>query len=117
MLSVSPTSRGKYVVGEAAHCIQGLPLTPVNYEEALRLLGDRFGNKKLIISKHMDALLDLGKVSSSNMVKDLRSLFDKIMVNIRALKAFGIASEQFGPMLSPVIMKMLPNDSWKSVVG
>lgn len=99
-----------YVFGEAANCIQGLPLTSGNYFESLRLLENRFGNKKLIISKHMDALLDLGKINSSSMVKELRSLYDKIMVNIRALKAYGITSEQFGPMLSPVIMKMLPND-------
>ena len=99
-----------YLLGEAANCIQGLPLTASNYLEALRLLGNRFGNKKLIISKHMMALLDLERVTSSHAVKDLRALYDKIMVNIRALQAYGVTSEQFGPMLSPVLMKMLPND-------
>ena len=56
-------------------------------------------------------MLDLARVQSSTSVKELRySLFDKITVNIRALRALGISSEQFGLMLSPVIMKTLPED-------
>ena len=55
-------------------------------------------------------------VSSASYIKDLRAVFDKIVVNIRALNALGISSDQFGPMLSPVVMKMLPNDL-KSVDG
>ena len=99
-----------YLFGEAASCIQGLPLTASNYQEALRLLEDRFGNRTLIIAKHMNALLDLERVESSTMVKELRNLLDKIVVNIRALNAYGISSQQFGPMLAPVLMKVLPND-------
>ena len=99
-----------YVFGEAASCIQGLPLTPGNYFQAIKLLEDRFGNKQLIVSKHMNALLDLPAVVSASHIKELRSVFDKIVVNIRALNALGITSEQFGPMLSPVVMKMLPNN-------
>ncbi len=99
-----------YLFGEAASCIQGLPLTSGNYFEAMKLLEDRFGNKQLIVSKHMGTLIDLPRVESSKQIKELRSTYDKIVVNIRALKAFDVASEQFGPMLSPVIMKMLPDD-------
>ena len=33
-----------YVFGEAASCIQGLPLTSGNYFQAIKLLEDRFGN-------------------------------------------------------------------------
>ena len=51
-----------YLTGEAARCIEGFTLTAANYSKALDLLKDRFGNKKLIISKHMDALLGLEKV-------------------------------------------------------
>ena len=80
------------------------------YSKALDLLKDRFGNKKLIISKHMDALLGLEKVRSATSVKELRTLYDIIMVNIRALTAYDITSEQFGPMLSPVILQKLPSD-------
>ena len=99
-----------YITGDAARCIEGLNLTDANYDAALRLLKDRFGNQKLIISRHMSALLDLEKVKSSSKIKELRAMYDKVMVNIRALRAFGITSDHFGPMLSPIILKVLPAD-------
>ena len=99
-----------YLFGEAARCIEGLTLSEVNYNEAITLLKNRFGNRKLVISRHMDALLDLERINSSTMVKELRALFDKVMVNIRALRAYEITPEQFGPMLAPVILKKLPAD-------
>ena len=98
-----------YLTGEAARCIEGFTLTAANYSKALDLLKDRFGNKKLIISKHMDALLGLEKVRSATSVKELRTLYI-IMVNIYALTAYDITLEQFGPMLSPVILQKLPSD-------
>ena len=58
----------------------------------------------------MDALLGLEKVRSATSVKELRTLYDIIMVKIRALTAYDITSEQFGPMLSPVILQKLPSD-------
>ena len=58
-----------YLFGEAARCIEGLTLFDVNYKEAITLLKHRFGNKKLVISRHMDALLDLVRIDSSTMVK------------------------------------------------
>ena len=99
-----------YLSAEASRCIEGLALTAANYDEALTLLKDRFGNKKLIISRHMDALLGLEQIRSSALVKELRALYDKIMVNIRALKSYEITPEQFGPMLAPVILHKLPMD-------
>ena len=99
-----------YLHGDAKRCIQGLSLTEANYKEAVELLKKRFGNKRLIISRHMEALLELDKVTSSAMIKELRGLYDKIMVNIRALKAYKITPEQFGPVLAPVILKKLPTD-------
>ena len=63
----------------------------------MELLRKRFGNKRLIISRHLEALLELDKVTSSAMIKELRGLYDKIMVNISVLKAYEITPEQFGP--------------------
>ena len=43
----------------AADAISGLSLSSANYDEAVTILRKRFGNKKLIIAKHMDALCNL----------------------------------------------------------
>ena len=99
-----------YLTNEASRCIEGLAVTAANYHEARRLLKDRFGNRNLIISKHMDALLSLEPVKSTNSIGSLRLLYDKIMMNVRALKSFDISSNQFGPMLTPVILQKLPSN-------
>ena len=46
----------------AKEFIAGLTLTSVNYKEAVRVLQDRFGKKERIISRHMEALLNLNAV-------------------------------------------------------
>ena len=61
------------------------------------MLQDRFGNKQLIISKHMSTLLGLDKVNYSYHVKELRVLYDKITVNITGLLSY-IDSKEFSPM-------------------
>ena len=38
--------------GPALNSIIGLPLTELNYKEAIDILTDRFGNKQIIISSH-----------------------------------------------------------------
>ena len=56
------------VEGPAAAAIKGLSLTSENYNSARKILKDRYGNKQLIISSHMDNLLKLPVVSSINDV-------------------------------------------------
>ena len=43
----------------ASEAISGLTLTSANYEEAIATLKRRFGNKQLIVNRHMDLLLNL----------------------------------------------------------
>ena len=39
----------------AAETIEGLQLTNANYDEAIKILKDRFGNQQIIINSHMEA--------------------------------------------------------------
>ena len=61
------------VEGPATAAIKGLSLTSENYNSARKILEDRYGNKQLIISSHMDSLLKLPVVSSVNDVKGIGS--------------------------------------------
>ena len=45
------------VEAPVAATIKGLPLTSENYNSARKILEERYGNKQLIISSHMDNLL------------------------------------------------------------
>ena len=54
----------------ALEAIAGLSLSSANYEHAIEFLHKRFGNKQLIISKHMDALMHMEHISSDRHLKD-----------------------------------------------
>ena len=62
----------------AYEAIAGLTLSSANYREAIEILRKRFGTKQLIISKHMDTLLNVDAVSSDQHLKDLCRLYDKL---------------------------------------
>ena len=48
-----------------------LSITASNYEEAIAFLKDTFGNKQMIINKHLKGLLNKAPVTSKNDLKGL----------------------------------------------
>ena len=79
----------------------------MNYDEAVTILQKRFGNKKLIITKHMDALWNQEAVRSVNNLKSLRHLFDTVQAHVRGLRALGVPSTSYGELLTSVLMNKL----------
>ena len=96
--------------GDAAAVISGLSLTSSNYDEALKLLRDRYANKQVLIFSHIDQLLNLPTVTSSTDTSRLRDLYDQIEKNVRCLKNLDISSIHYGPILLQIIMKKIPDD-------
>ena len=96
--------------GKAAMAISGLELSNENYKEAVSLLSDRFGSKQVVITHHMDTLLQIVPVKIGTDVKQLRAIYDKIEVNVRGLQSLGIKPDQYGCLLVPVIMSKVPED-------
>ena len=94
----------------AADTIRGLPLTGVNYKEAVDLLQSRYSNKQVIVSSHMETLLQLPKVNTSEELKKLRLVFDKTESVIRSLQGIGITPEMYGTFLTPILMSKISND-------
>lgn len=96
--------------GVAAATISGLPLTAENYEEAVKLLKSRYGNKQVLISAHIDELLHLPVVNSVSDIKKLREVYDCIEVNVRSLKGLDVPIENYGPILVSIVMSKVPTD-------
>ena len=94
----------------AYDAIAGLTLSAANYREAVKILKKRFGNKQMIISKHMETLLGAEAVSSDTHLKDLRRLYDTTESHIRSLKLLGVEATSYGAMLSSVLLAKLPPD-------
>lgn len=95
--------------GVAARSIQGLSLTAANYDSAVEILHERFGKTQQIITCHMDELLKL-PACTSERPSSLRYVYDKISVHTRGLASLGVASEQYGSLLIPIIMDKLPSE-------
>ena len=56
-----------YLGGIALQSIEGFPLSNENYDQAFALLKERYGNKQLIISTHMNNLIKLEGVNSCSV--------------------------------------------------
>lgn len=99
-----------FLGGVAERAIQGLSSTDENYENAVQVLRERFGRRDLVINAHMNKLLNMQPVSRSSDVGMLRKLYDACEVQIRSLAALGVASDTYGNLLCPVLMKLVPSD-------
>ena len=98
------------LVGTAAETISGLPLSGSNYNYAVDLLRKQLGSKQVIISKHIEMLMQLPKLNNSRDLKQLRQLLDKTEAATRSLQEIGVSSETFGTFLTPVIMAKIPQE-------
>ena len=94
----------------AREAVSGLALTAANYHKAIDTLKKRFGCKQQIVNKHMDALLQVEAIVSSQNTRALRRLFDDISCHVRSLKSLGIESDSYGNLLCPVLLNKIPAD-------
>ena len=92
----------------ASDAISGLTLTSANYEEAIGVLKKRFGNRQLIVNRHMDLLLNLDAVTLQHDLRGLRKLYDVVESNVRGVRALGVQSSSYGGLLTPVLISKLP---------
>ena len=74
----------------AFDAVAGLTHSAVNYEQAIQILYKMFGNKQVIVSKHMDNLLNMTIIPSDRNLKELRQLYDHTEAHVRSLKSLEI---------------------------
>lgn len=93
----------------AAEAVAGLALTAANYTEAINILQKWFGDRQLIIGKHMETLLNLEPVTTYNE-RHLGQMYDKVESHVRAFKALGILLESYGSLLTSTLLNKVPAD-------
>ena len=59
----------RYLTGEALKTVQGLKLSEPNYSAAIEMLQEQYEDKQVLISTHMNKLLNL---SNSGNLNDLK---------------------------------------------
>ena len=92
----------------ARDAISGLALITANYHKAIDTLKRRFRCRQKIVNKHMDALLQMEAVVSSQNTRALHRLFDDISCHIHGLKSLGVESNSYDSLLCPVLLNKIP---------
>ena len=92
--------------GDAARVIAGLPLTKDNYDDAMQLLSERYGQPHKIEEERIKPLSEIG--SPSNTLSSLQLFYDTIQAHLRGLAALGKTKESFKTMLIPAILSKPP---------
>ncbi|GFX38826.1 uncharacterized protein TNCV_1889901 [Trichonephila clavipes] len=99
-----------YLCGNALACINGFPISDDNYDRALDLLKDRFGNKNMLINAHLSNLLNLTPVRNPTDIVGLRNLYDRAETQIRSLESLGVKGESYSNLLTPILLKQIPSE-------
>lgn len=99
--------------GDARRAIAGFPLSNGNYEQAVKLLKEHFGQPSKIISAHMQALIDI--VSPTDQLASFQRFHDTSKTHVRGLESLGRSPESYGDLLVPIIMGKLPSELKKNL--
>ncbi|XP_063372656.1 uncharacterized protein LOC134660793 [Cydia amplana] len=83
-----------YLEGDAARIISNLEVSSANYEEAWKLLGDRYNNKRLLVNHHLSSLFNI-QAPARESEKALRFLVDHVTKNLRALSSLGQPTDKW----------------------
>ena len=95
--------------GEAKACVQGLSLTASNYETACAILQKRFGRPERIIFSHIQELLKI-TVPRQPTIAVLWKMYYDLQAHMRSLEALNITGQQYGVVLTPLVLSRLPHD-------
>jgi hypothetical protein len=97
--------------GEAKSVLQGLSVTADHYHIACQILKERFGRQRIIFA-NIQSLLNVSVTNYGKTCKvsSLWYLYDELQGHVRSLESFGIAGNEYGLFLTPVILSRLPQE-------
>ena len=99
--------------GDAAQVIAGLPLTSSSYQHSVEVLQKRFGQNHLLVSSHIQALIDLS--TPTDTLEGLRRFHDLIESHIRSLASLGKKTDSYSAMLVPFLLRKLPVNTIRNI--
>ncbi|GFR29655.1 integrase catalytic domain-containing protein [Trichonephila clavata] len=96
--------------GSALNTVEGFPISAKAYDEAVKLLKNRFANPEILIQAHMNKILSLQPLKNSNDLRSFRKFVDNCNVQLRSLNSLGVSSANYGKILCPMLLKLIPSD-------
>ena len=101
-----------HIDGDAARCIQGLATTSDNYDVAIKLLSQRFGNDARRKESLMASLLNTPRFTEGENLRSMRGFIDELTAKVRALEVLKVSKESYSQLLLPVLKSRIP-ESWR----
>lgn len=93
-----------HLKGEAVRLLSHLEISDVNYDTALRLLTERFHNKRKLISSHIQALWSLPKLDTESM-NGIRRVLDTVRENVYAITNLGVDTSSWAPFIVHLVLQ------------
>ena len=100
--------------GEAKDCLLGMAPTNANYDEAVKILKERYGNKSKLVAALMRALYNLPSPTDSRL--SLRQFSDRIEAYIRSLDSLNKKSKHYGDFLVCILLDKLTANVRRNLV-
>ncbi|XP_015120965.1 uncharacterized protein LOC107043827 [Diachasma alloeum] len=99
--------------------ISNLPVSEDSFGIAWRILVDRYENKRLLITAHLDQLLNPAPMKTHG-ASDLNLLTSSVSEALSALKALDQPTDHWGPIVVHVLTRRLSNklrEAWENKIG
>ena len=100
-----------YLTETTGECIKGLSLTSANYQKAVEILKERYGNKQILISSYMDVLVKLPKGDNIEDTDKLRKIYNSLEMSVRNLADLGVVITSYGALLISIIFDRIPTEN------
>lgn len=94
--------------GEALDIIKNLPLTDVSYDEALKLLENRYANTSKMVNFHVNSMLELPTFTKCT-AQNLRFIISNVSMHLAALKNLEQPVQYWDSLLINILAKKVDN--------
>ena len=92
--------------GEAKNSVSGIQLSNENYQVAVELLKERYGDKQAVVTSHYIELINLKP--APNNPKGLRKMYNDVEKHLRSLQA--LEQDTYQDLFISIITSKLPKD-------
>jgi Pao retrotransposon peptidase/Protein of unknown function (DUF1759)/Family of unknown function (DUF5641)/Putative peptidase (DUF1758)/Integrase zinc binding domain len=99
--------------GEARRVVSHLSVTAENYEDAIKMLQNRFENQRRITTSFMEMILELPQLQAKNS-SSLIEMHDKIMESLLNLEKLNYPVQQWDALLVTIILKKFDYETAKA---
>lgn len=103
----------KYLKSDALTLIEGLPLVNESYTQALSLLKNRYDNKCILVTNHINLLLDIQPISRGT-AQSLRRLVSQARQQLGALQGLGQKVEYWDMVIVTILIRKLDTYSCRA---